>query len=61
MLNDMKVELNKEIYLDYDGSKYEAKGIPVDIATTAFDLEGFANGKDTTLDVALRYLNTHIP
>ncbi len=61
LLNGMSVELSNEIYLDYAGHNYEAQGIPVDIETTAFDLEGFANGKDAALDAALRYLNTKIP
>lgn len=61
LLNGMAVDLSNEIYLDYAGHNYEARGVPVDIEATAFDLEGFANGKDTALDAALSYLSTKIP
>lgn len=58
LLRGMEVDLSNEIYLDHAGRNYEVSGIPVDIATPAFDLDGFAKGKDTALDAALNHLNT---
>ena len=60
LLNGIQVTLSNELLLDHDGRNYEATGIPVDIPTTAFDLEGFAEGKDTALDEAVSHLNTLI-
>lgn len=58
--DDMDVDLSNEIYLDHAGHNYEVSGVPVDISTTAFDLDGFSKGKDTALDAAIDYLTTKI-
>ena len=61
LLNGMEVTLSNELLMDHQGLNYEATGIPVDVSTTAFDLDGFANGKDTALDQAIDHLKKQIP
>nr|CAA6824595.1 MAG: Peptidase family S41 [uncultured Thiotrichaceae bacterium] len=60
LLNGMEVSLSNEIYLDHAGRNFEGSGVPVDIATTAFDLDGFAKGRDTALEAAIEHLKTQI-
>lgn len=60
MLKGMEADLSNEVYLDHVGRNYEVSGVPVDVATTAFDLDGFAKGKDTALDAAIEHLSTQI-
>ncbi len=60
MLKGLEADLSNEVYLDHAGRNYEVSGVPVDVATTAFDLDGFAKGKDTALDAALDHLSAQI-
>lgn len=60
LLNDMEVSLSNEIWLDHQEQNYEVSGVPVDIAVTAFDLDGFGNGKDTALEAAIDHLKAQI-
>ena len=60
LLNGMELTLSNAVFLDHQGQSFEAIGIPTDISTTAFDLDGFANGKDTALDQAIDHLKAQI-
>lgn len=59
--NGWDMTLSNEVYLDYAGFNYEVSGVPVDIEVSAFDLSGFAAGKDSALAAALDYLQTSLP